>query len=92
MVQYGVLDMGDTERSAHNAGNGKLRYEIGDAKSGNGVVRCEVNAEGGYKIRLLGEDVVQGEDGFYLVVFDKKLKMVADAIKISGGQIVREQG
>lgn len=78
--------------SARNVGNGKMRYEIKDVKCSTSVVRCEVNAEGGYKIPLLGEDVVHGEDGFYVVVFDKKLKMVVDAVKISGGQIVREQG
>lgn len=98
-VQYGVLDIGDKERSAHNAGNGKMRYDIadvkcgtGDVKCGTGDVGCEISAEGSYKIRLLGEDIVQGEDGFYLTVFDKRLGIVVDAMKISDGQIVREQG
>lgn len=88
-VQYGALDMGARE-GIRNAGNGKVRYEIRDLKCDTGVVRCEISAEDGYKIRLLGEDIVQGESGFYLVVFDKRLGMVADTIKISEGQIVRE--
>lgn len=82
-IQYGVVDLGDKMGRVHYAGNGKMRYDIGD-------VRCEISAESGYKIRLLGEDVVQGEDGFYLAVFDKRLNMVADVIKISNGQILRE--
>lgn len=40
-----------------------------------------------YKIRLLGEDVVHGENGFYLTMFDKKLHMVMDTIKISDGRL-----
>lgn len=82
-IQYGVLDISNKRGRAHNAGNGKMRYDIRD-------VRCEISAGNNYRIRLLGENVVQGEDGFYLVVFDKKLNMVADAIKISNGQILRE--
>ncbi len=82
-IQYGVVDLGDKKGRGHYAGNGKMRYDIGD-------VRCEISAEGSYMIRLLGENVVQGEDGFYLAVFDKELNMVADSIKISNGQILRE--
>lgn len=82
-IQYGVLDISNKRGRVHNAGNGKMRYDIRD-------VRCEISAESNYKIRLLGEDVVQGEDGFYLAIFDKKLNMVADAVKILNGQILRE--
>lgn len=82
-IQYGVVDLGDKKGRIHYAGNGKMRYDIGD-------VRCEISAESSYMIRILGENVVQGEDGFYLAVFDKKLNMMADAIKISNGQILRE--
>lgn len=82
-TQYGVLDISDKKERVRYAGNGKMRCDIGD-------VHCEINAENNYKIRLLGKNVVQGEDGFYLTVFDKKLNMVADAIKISNIQILRE--
>ncbi len=82
-IQYGVLDNSDTGESVHNAGNGKMRYDIGD-------IRCEISAESGYKVRLLGEEVIQGEEGFYLTVFDKRLNMVVDSSKIANGQIVRE--
>lgn len=83
-VQYGVLDSGNREKGVHNAGNGKMRYDYHD-------IRCEISAESGYKIRLLGEDVVQGENEFYLAVFDKKLSMVVDTVKISDGQIIHVQ-
>ncbi len=82
-IQYGVLDISDKKERVHNAGNGKMRYDIRD-------VRCEISAENDYRIRLLGKNVVQGENGFYLGVFDKKLNIVADAIKILNGQILRE--
>lgn len=80
-VQYGVTETGNKGQSMHYTGTGKFRHDIGN-------VRCEVGTADGYKIRFLGEDVTKGEDGFYLVVFDKRLKLAADVIKISAGKIV----
>lgn len=82
-IQYGVLNPGEKKKNVHNAGSGEMRYDIKD-------VRCGICAKGDYKIRLLGENVIQGEEGICLVVFDKKLKLAADAIIIRKDQIQRE--
>lgn len=79
-VQYGVIENGNREKAVHHIGTGKTRYDIDN-------VRCEIGTADGYKIRFLGENVTQGDEGFYLVVFDRRLKLAADVIKISTGKI-----
>lgn len=82
-IQYGIIDNKNENKSLHYAGNGSFRYDIGE-------VRCEISTEGGYKIRFLGEELINKEEGLVLVAFDRKLGLAADVVKISTGKIVRE--
>ena len=81
-IQYGVVDFKNQEDNIRGSGLETLRYDIGD-------VRCEISTKNNYRIRFLGENIVNSEGGFCLVVFDKELKLAADCVKLQGDGMSR---
>ena len=80
-ICYGILDNTNGSKVFY-PGKGKTLYRIED-------FWCEVSSLGSYKIRLKSENMINKEEGFCMVVYDKELQAVVDVVTILNGQINR---